>query len=445
MSPPTNALLAPLRAPPLPSPSPRPATPAVAPAPAAKGRESPQMSRRSRLGITLSLARDIDALEGEWRAFEKVADCTVFQSFDWLSRWCRHVGAAQGARAAVVVGRGAKNELAFLLPLAVTGSLVRRLTFLGDGLCDYNAPLLAPEFSARLDAAAARFLWREICALLQRDPHLHYDLVELTKMPEDVGAQANPLLHLPVSLNASGAHLTQLHGTWDAFYVAKRSSSTRRRDRTKLKRLSEHGEVRCVTPSTGDEIRQTLETLVAQKSKQFGRMGVKNLFARPGHGDFFLALATDPRARPLVHVSRLDVGQTAAAVNLGLTFRGTYYHVLASYDDGEVARFGPGAAHLRELLQHAIANGLQRFDFTIGDERYKLEWSDTSIKLYDHVAAATLRGWPVVMLSAAFRRLKRLIKQNPVLWRGFSGVRAMAAALRGRRAGDAQEAAETSA
>jgi CelD/BcsL family acetyltransferase involved in cellulose biosynthesis len=173
-------------------------------------------------------------------------------------------------------------------------------------------------------------------------------------------------------------------------------------------------------------------------------MGVTNLFARPGHREFFFDLATDPRVRHLVHVSRLDVGETAAAVNLGLTFRGTYYHVLASYDDGEVSRFGPGAAHLRELLQHAIAKGLSRFDFTIGDERYKLEWSDTSIKLYDHVAAATLRGWPLVLTSAAFRRLKRLIKQNPILWRCFNGLRAMAATLRGRRASDAHEAAETS-
>jgi CelD/BcsL family acetyltransferase involved in cellulose biosynthesis len=429
---PSKALLAP-------SPLPPPAiAPGIAAAPAQALKERPA----SRLSIALSICREMTALEDEWRAFEQVADCTVFQSFDWLSRWCRHVGT--DVRAAVVVGRGANDALLFVLPLAVKGGLVRRLMFLGDGLCDYNAPLLAPDFCARLDAADVRALWQDICALLQRDAHLQYDVVELTKMPETVGAQANPLIHLPVSLNASGAHLTGLSGSWDEFYGAKRSSSTRRRDRTKLKRLSEYGEIRCVEPAMADDIRQTLEILVAQKSKQFGRMGVKNLFARPGHRDFFFDLATDPRARHLVHISRLDVGPTAAAANLGLTFRGTYYHVLASYDDGEVARFGPGAAHLRELLQHAIAKGLSRFDFTIGDERYKLEWSDTSIRLYDHMAAATLRGLPLVLMSAAFRRLKRLIKQNPILWCSFSGLRTMAAALRGRHAGDAQDAEQTS-
>ena len=94
----------------------------------------------------------------------------------------------------------------------------------------------------------------------------------------------------------------------------------------------------------------------------------------------------------LVHVSRLEVGASWAATNLGLTFRDSYYHVLASYDDGELARFGPGAAHLRELLKFAIERGLKRFDFTIGDEPYKRDWCDAEQLLYDYSASATLRG-----------------------------------------------------
>ena len=75
--------------------------------------------------------------------------------------------------------------------------------------------------------------------------------------------------------------------------------------------------------------------------------------------------------------------------------------MIASYDDGDVSRFGPGAAHLRDLLSHALARGCRRFDFTIGDERYKLEWSDHTLNLYDHVAPATWRGWPLAELMLA--------------------------------------------
>lgn len=112
------------------------------------------------------------------------------------------------------------------------------------------------------------------------------------------------------------------------------------------------------------------------------------------------------------------------ATNLGVVFRGCYYHVLASYcEDSAVAHFGPGALHLRELLRYAIGRGLQRFDFTIGDERYKLEWCDSDLKLYDYAAAATLRGWPARCASAMRRRLKRAIKQTPWMWKAVSDAR----------------------
>jgi CelD/BcsL family acetyltransferase involved in cellulose biosynthesis len=385
----------------------------------------------SRPAIELTICQDLDAIEAAWRAFEQQADATAFQSFDWLSLWYRHVGQPAGVRPAIVLGRSA-GELVLLVPLAVRPGLVRTLTFLGEDLCDYNAPLIARGFSTHLDAAGFVALWSEIRSRLQELPELAHDLIRLTKMPETVGAQPNAFIHLDVALNPSGAYLTHLAGTWDEFYSAKRSSATRRRDRTKRKRLAEQGEVRFVTAQDAAESTLTMQTLIAQKSKAFARMGVPNLFARPGYAAFYLDLATNPQARHLVHVSHLDVGPVLAAVNLGLTFHGSYYHVLASYEDGEVARFGPGAAHLRDLLQFAIDKGCDRFDFTIGDERYKLEWSDTVVKLYDHIAAATPRGWLAVVPSLVFRRVKRLIKQNPALWRAFSTMRGAIGSLRGK-------------
>ena len=115
-----------------------------------------------------------------------------------------------------------------------------------------------------------------------------------------------------------------------------------------------------------------------QKSRTFARKGIADIFERPGYRDFFLDLGNRPERPASIHVSRLDIGDTCAAANLGIVFGDCYYHVLASYSDGSaVAQYGPGALHLRELMAYAIGRGLKRFDFTIGDEPYKLEWSDT--------------------------------------------------------------------
>ena len=380
--------------------------------------------------IRFTVHEDLASLANEWQAFEREADGTVFQTCEWLSCWQRHVGALRQVRPAIVVGRDG-DGLLFLLPLAVRrAGLARTLEWLGSDLCDYNGPLLAPRFAERVDAARFLKLWAAIARCLQGEAHFAYDVVRLTKMPDRVGGQVNPLLALGVTEHPSRAYLTQLAGTWEQFYAAKRSSSTRRRDRTKRKRLGDLGEVRLVTPQADDEIVRTLYVLMAQKARSFARMGVANLFANPGYAEFYRALATDAASRKLTHVSRLDVGDTAAAINLGLVHRGRYYHLLASYDDGEVSRFGPGAAHLHDLMQYAIEHGCNVFDFTIGDETYKRDWSDTVLTLHDHVAAATLRGALVALPLSAAQRLKRWIKQTPVLWAVAARVRTLLGALR---------------
>ena len=376
--------------------------------------------------ITLSVHQSLEAVEADWRRFEQTADGTPFQTFDWLSAWQRHIGVLTGVTPAIVIAKRG-DAIVFLLPLAIErGTLARRLTFLGAELCDYNAPLLAPDFSSVVGANFPA-LWSEIGALLQATPALRHDTITLTKMPAVIGAQKNPMLGLAVHLNPSGAYETALGTDWEAFYTGKRSSATRRRDRTKLKKLGEMGEVKFVNPDSSTETGATLETLIAQKSKQFGRMGVPDIFARPGYVPFFRELAA---ARQLVHISRLDVGETWAAVNFGLTYNGCYYHVLAAYDDGDVSRFGPGAAHLRELLKRATELGFKRFDFTIGDEPYKRDWCEAEQQLFDHSAAATLRGVPTTAFALAWRSIKRTIKHTAFLWNAAVRVRSALAALR---------------
>ena len=380
--------------------------------------------------VRLSVYEDLAAIEKDWRAFEAKADGTVFQSFDWLATWQRHIGARAGVTPAIVVGRDAGGVIAFLLPLSICpAGYARELTWLGSDLCDYNAPVLAQGFSARFDRARFLALWRDIVQLLQSHPRLTFDLINLSKMPELVGAQENPMRYLGGVINPSGAYLTHLSGDWETFYTAKRSSATRRRDRTKRKRLGEFGEVRLVNPAGGD-IASTLDTLMAQKANSFAHMGVANLFAKPGHAEFYRALATDTATQPMVHVSRLDVGETPAAINLGLTWRDRYYHLLASYDGGEVSRFGPGAAHLHDLMQSAIERGFKIFDFTIGDERYKRDWCDTELTLYDFIAPVSWRGALAAGPMLAKQRLKRWIKQTPVLWSTATRLREFTGRLR---------------
>jgi len=383
--------------------------------------------------LWLSLHDDLEPLREVWQAFEAGADCTIFQTFAWHAIWQADVGARTGVTPAIVVGRRGERIL-FILPFAIEkAKFLRRLVWHASDLCDYNGPLLAPDFAGTIGSERFPGLFDEIVRRLRADPRFGIDAIVLEKMPEMIGSQPNPLLGLRTTLHPSGAYLARLTGDWDAFYFAKRSSATRRRDRTKRKRLGDLGEVRFVTPDNTAERTANLGVLIGQKRKAFARAGIPDLFARPGNEAFFLDCAADPAMAGRVHISRLDVAGEPAALNFGLIFHGCYYHVLASYADGEASRFGPGAAHLHDLMRYAIEHGCTEFDFTIGDEPYKRDWADCELKLYDHRSAVTPIAWLASLPAAMRARGKRLIKQNAVLWPLAQKVRARLGRFSGRR------------
>jgi len=389
------------------------------------------LSREFASDLALSLYDSLDAVESEWRRFEQVAECTPFQTFEWLASWYRHIGRRDGVVPVIAVGRFTGGNTAFMVPLAVEPrARARRLCWLGQDLCDYNAPLLARDFSQRVTPGRFLAIWRELQKRMQSDRRLRYDWIEFEKMPQTVGVQINPFTYLRVAPNANSAHIAQLGDDWEAYYRIKRSSATRRRDRLKRKRMAEFGDIRLVTSADVTDARHTLEILMEQKSRAFARRGIADMFARPGYREFFLDFASNPATRQLAHVSRLEIGETPAAVNFAITFGDCYYHVLSSYAEGQLTRHGPGSLHLRELMAYAIKLGMRRFDFTIGDERYKAEWCDLRLKLFDYSVAATWRGWPLAVSSIVRRRLKRFIKQTPLAWRLVGRLRPAFGALR---------------
>lgn len=392
---------------------------------------------RSKLAhrVELSLYRSLDAVENSWREFELRSDCTAFQAFDWLASWFLHVGSLSQVHPIIVVGKLDGDDLVFIFPLAITSGRIRYLTWLGSELCDYNAPLLSKEFP---EFVGDRFqaVWDQTINLI-REAGVAFDAIHLVKMPGVVGKQPNPFLQLETRPNPSGAYAAELSESWEEFYTAKRSSGRRKADRNRMRGLAKFGEVRLITPEAPDEITAVLEKLFQQKSRSLARKGAGDMFSNPGYQSFFRHLAASAVDPSFLHVSRLDVGNIWAATNVGLVFRRTYYHVVCSYERRAIATFAPGSAHLRELMRFAIDRGCERFDFTIGDEPYKLEWADKKFQLHDHISSASFRGLPAVAALEGLRRLKRTVKHSRYLWQTYLWIRTAVGARRSSRLPDA--------
>ena len=353
-----------------------------------------------------------DEVEPIWRGLETKSEGYVFQTFDWVHEWYRHVGRELGIEPHIVVV-GDADAPTMLLPLGVQRRRgLRILRWLGGDLCDYMGPLVASDAVGFQDRERFRSVWRAILAALPK-----VDVIQLESMPARVGAQLSPLRHLPWMRSESRAHFTELVGPWEEFYSNKRSARSRSTDRRKTRHLRKLGEVSIECPVAREDLPEVLDALARQKSRAYRELGVEDLLSSGGIRAFLekMAYAHGPVAP--VHVAALRIDGEIAAVHWGLVHDGRFYYMLPAYDDGSAMRFSPGDVLLRALLEWCIEHQIDTFDFTVGEESYKDHWCDQAMELHEYFAGRSWKGVGPALWARSRLRVRRTLKRSESLHR----------------------------
>jgi CelD/BcsL family acetyltransferase involved in cellulose biosynthesis len=361
---------------------------------------------------TIDLVRSLDAVEGEWRAFEQRALGHVFQTYNFAATWLATVGREREVAPLIVVGRDAQAKLQFLLPLGVKRTFgQRRLEWLGEEHADYHAGLFDPAFLAA-GSRSASDLVHAVARLLAGEA----DVWNFRRQPATIAGHANPFAAYRPLRNPDSSHETHLGADWETYYRAKRNSSSRRHDRGKLKHLEAMGEVRFIDAVCGPEIDRVMAALFHEKERSLTELGAGGFFASDAVKRFYFELARAPYPNGPCHVSAIEFRGEIVAVNWGLVRGNRYYYVMHAFAArSAAARFSPGRLLMYHLMQWCIARGIDVFDFTIGDEDFKEQWCESTLPLCDSVAALTLRGTPLALALRSGKAAKRIIKTTPAL------------------------------
>ncbi len=376
--------------------------------------DEPAAAGPPRILAALVVAEGLAGVEAEWRDFGRRALGHVFQEYDYLAPWMARVGAERKVSPRIVIGRDGAGETLFLLPFGLRHVMgIRVIEWLGGEHADYHGGLYAPDWLAGLAADPVAFA--AFPDIVMRALRGSVDLVHLQRQPERLGGWLNPFASWHARPYPAQSHLTRIGKDWDAYYRAKRNSSSRRHDRGKWQKMEALGPVRFID---ADEPRETLRVLAAmyeQKSRSLAGRGAQDFFRSPAVRDFYAAIALKPWPRGPSHVSAIECDGRIVATNWGLVRNNRYYYVMTSYADGPVAAFSPGRALMYHLMRWCMERGIDEFDFTIGDEDFKTQWCEEQATLHDSLAALTVRGAAAAAATHALKAVKRTVKRNPRL------------------------------
>ena len=354
------------------------------------------------MNLQVHIYRTFDTmLEDIWRSLEEDCDHFVFQSYEWLAHWQRTVGQhSYGIEPTVVVVSDLRRPLA-LFPFGIRRmGGVKVLEFLGGEQNDYNIPLILPEVS---EPDQFRVLWNLI---LDRLPS--HDVRYFTRMPQQLSDVQNPILCVVPSFCEGFSYAATLPDSWETFRQ-KLPAKFQKDNARMIRRLSEMGRLEFVVANTTSEFSSMVETMLAQKERQYKETGARNIFSDINTRSFYRELGSAIVKKGDTHMSALILNGDILADHLGMVYRDRFYYLLPSFARGAWEKFSPGRLLLEDLVQWAISNHLRTFDFTCGGESYKKMWCDVETPFYRSVQPLTMRGH----IHAQKQGLILWVKTNP--------------------------------
>lgn len=319
------------------------------------------------MGLTVA-REELAALEPEWR--ELLPRCSyapVFLSPTWLRTWWAEFGAD---RELVLLSVRDGERLVSVVPLMREGG---RLSFAGDTeVCDYmDFPCTAGR-EAELLVALFRSLgeepWDELVFWAMRE-----DSAALAALP----AACAELVHSFEREAEDVCPRIDVTGDWEE-YVGSLDKKHRHELRRKLRKLPQAGEVELEVIESPAEAEAALDDFLWMHRAS---RADKAAFMTEQMESFFRRLVVTLAGESLIEMIFLKLGGKRVACVL--CFRGEAESLLynSGYDP-DYAPFSVGLLSKALTLQRAIEQGVKRFDFLRGHERYKYELGAKDLTVY---------------------------------------------------------------
>lgn len=311
------------------------------------------------------------ALEGlvpQWgQLAERTIGATVYQTPEWVLAWLHALG-KHSVPFGVALFEG--ERLVGFAPLGIdTVWGVRVVRFMGGELNDFNCLLAEPAYVSHFSALVAR--------TLAEHPE-KWDVLCLTGLDgkESLGQQirAEP---------ATGARLHKLRpgdlptialpDSWER-YQARLSGHRRKRFRQSQRLLQAHGQVTFQVLTEPLGLAEALAIFFEARMENWrARKRLHRMVAVQHTHEYWSTLTNiclDLAAQGRVWLGRLDVDGVPVGWDLGFVMNGIVTDYMTTYD----VRYGhssPGHLVTREMICHAIEQGMRCFVLGRGAQAYK--------------------------------------------------------------------------
>lgn len=340
------------------------------------------------------LVREVDGRQclsdGSWRElWERSHAKTVFLADSFLRAAASAYHSGEPIRVFQAQVGGRVDAM-----LAIVGDR-RNARVLGEGPSDYLDVLSAADLSDAQRSAAVVAVVRAALAR-SRSPivlrGLRADTGTLSALRDGEGVFITPRRITPAP-------------TMDApaFEAAARKKSLRRH----TNRIAREGALRVECHTDPAVIAERLPALIAQHIARWAGTETPSFFAADEHQAFYRGLVEEADEAIGLRLHEVWIDEAMVAAHLGFASDGVFTWYKPTFDPAWSSH-SPGEVLLRALIEDARDTDQREFDFTVGDEAFKLRFATRVRAVYDvHIASSA----PRAALERAKLRVRDEVKE----------------------------------
>ncbi|MCK1276345.1 GNAT family N-acetyltransferase [Bradyrhizobium sp. 61] len=341
---------------------------------------------------------------------------TAFQHGYWLGAWYEafHDFAPL---IALISDAATGKDIAVVPMISHIRRGIRIVEFADLGVSDNNAPILA--LDAGLDAAGTDAIGRALVDAVRALPD-RFDLLRLKKMPAHVGGKPNPL----VSLGRIGS--CSLNGNLVLSgddYEAYRASIKRMQMPRCWRVFSRHAGARFEIATDVARARELLDVMDVQQQARMRKLGSRFVLNDDVHARFYREVARQGIAEGYAVISALVCDEAVVATTFGVRFGASYFLLRISHAGDSWSNCSPGLLVTERTMAALHAEGVRRFDLSIGNQDYKRRFGAAKVALTDVSIALSWRGAPYAWRDHAAQNLRRYPRLAAVASRAIRKMR----------------------
>jgi len=337
---------------------------------------------------------------------------------EWLSTWWEVFGDNEKLFL-ITVNDG--NKIAGIAPLIITkviskaGFELRKLTFLGDGLTDYHDLLIANERRKEILQTFLTFIFKD---------EKNWDAIHFRNIRGD--SPNLPILRdflrdtsltFTERVNIKAPYIS-IDCDWPKYYGAlgrNIKSDMRRR----LNCLAKMGKAEFVRLHETDNVMNILHIIKSIHVKCRQAKGEISWYTDEKRLRFVSLILERFGDRKWLDIVFLKLNDRIVAYYLGFVYDNVVYFWNTGFDP-EFSRVSPGKLLLHHWIKDSFAAGYREFDFMVGQEPYKFQWTNHVRSNYElFLFKNTARSH----LLKCYYTCKPVLKKNPYIRKIGAGIK----------------------